>query len=207
MLDRRVEIISSFLRETRPAPGAEVLEVGAGTGQMMGLVSPAFPGVRFRGLEPDGHYVEYARARYRAENPLLEFGRGTLEELRLPPGSVDCAYSINVWHHIPEPELERAAAALSSALKPGGFYLCLEPNWLNPYVFAYQWLTGGERNFFQWRELKAALRYFEPAGKAFRFAYPEAVRRPPKTLAGLEFALERCPPLAGAVVYTLRKKG
>jgi ubiquinone/menaquinone biosynthesis C-methylase UbiE len=206
MLERRVGIVTDFLSGLKDLGQGPVLELGAGTGQTMLLVSRSFPKVRFMAVEPVGEYVRYAKEKYACGNPLLDYRAGTADTLSLPDNSVACAYSVNIWHHIDAQSLKGSAANAARVLKAGGCYLVVEPNFRHPYVSGYQAWMRRERNFLPWRELKALQEFFVVEKTSFCFALPEFVRVPPPWLSQAEEALERCPVLAGSVAYVLRKK-
>jgi ubiquinone/menaquinone biosynthesis C-methylase UbiE len=206
MLERRVKIVKEFLSETPVLGEGLVLEIGAGTGQVMKLVSQDFPRMRFTAVEPVEEYVRYARERYAAENGFLEYHTGTAETLSLPEKSVKAAYSVNIWHHVPLERIQASAQAVARVLRDDGLYFILEPNFRHPYVASYQAWTRGERCFLPWRELKILRECFEVQSVSFYFALPEFIRSVPPWLARAEEGLERCPVLAGSVGYVLRKR-
>jgi len=206
MLERRVGIVTDFLSGLKDLGAGPVLELGAGTGQTMMLVSRSFPTVRFLAVEPVGEYVRYAQGKYTRVNSLLDYRDGTADTLSLPDNSVACAYSVNIWHHIDAVSLQGSAAGVARVLKAGGRYLVVEPNFRHPYVSTYQAWMRRERNFLPWRELKVLQEFFVVEKASFYFALPEFIRVPPLWLSRAEQALERCPMLAGSVAYVLRKK-
>ena len=205
MMLRREMLVKAFLTAQGVEAGASVLELGAGTGQTMARVAESFPDVSFYGVEPLGAYVDHAACQYTAKNPCLKYVQGTAEQLPLAEASVDCAYSINIWHHVPLPRLCASVQALARVIKPGGRLFLIEPNFLHPYILFYQSLTDGERSFFPWRELAAIKAHFEVQRTAFCFFFPEAVRTVSPVGQEIETALEGFPFLGGSVLYTCRR--
>jgi ubiquinone/menaquinone biosynthesis C-methylase UbiE len=206
MLARRAGIVKDFLSGVPGLSEGSALDIGAGTGQVMWLVSRDFPRTRFTAVEPVEEYVRYAQAKYSAHDRRLEYRAGTAETLGLPERSIAAAYSVNIWHHVALDRLRASAAAAARVLKEGGLYLIVEPNFRHPYVATYQAWTRGERCFLPWRELKALKEFFVVESVSFYFAFPEFVRALPPWLARAERTLERCPLLAGSVGYILRKR-
>lgn len=206
MLDRRVEQVTYFLRQQHLSSGSKVLEIGAGTGQTMAMVSKSFPDVSFHGIDVVAEYIQYARQRYSSRHSLLHYDKDFVETLKLPAASVDSIYSVNVWHHVSLAQLDTAVQNVARVLKPHGKCLFIEPNWRHPYIFSYQALTKEERNFFPGRELKAIEREFVIDDVQFLYFFPESFRRVSETMDKLERKLERYALLAGSVVYTLSKK-
>jgi SAM-dependent methyltransferase len=100
---------NALLKEFGPALRGNVLEIGAGIGQMTTLFR-AQPGVsRLVSIEPDAGFAR----QFRENHPEAELIEGTIEQA---PAGVDweAIVSINVLEHIhgDEPELARYAAAL-----------------------------------------------------------------------------------------------
>jgi SAM-dependent methyltransferase len=206
MLERRVGIVTDFLNGQPGLDRGPVLDLGAGTGQVMSLAATRFPGVRFTGVEPVGEYVRYAQKTYAAVNSLLDYREGTAELSGLVDKSVVAAYSVNIWHHVDAGRLKTSAEAVAHVLKDGGTYLVVEPNFRHPYVATYQAWTRGERCFVPWRELKILKEFFTVEEVSFYFAFPEFMRTLSPGLTKVEAVLERCPFLAGSVAYLLRKR-
>ena len=88
---------NALLAEFAPGLRGQVIEVGAGIGQMTGLLARA-PGVtRVLAIEPDPRFAEMFRQRW-PDHPFLQ---GTAGDLT--PGSrCDCIVSVNVLEHIRE---------------------------------------------------------------------------------------------------------
>jgi ubiquinone/menaquinone biosynthesis C-methylase UbiE len=206
MLDRRIELVSDFLSAQKLPPSANILEIGSGTGLSLQRIARNFPKLNFHGVEPVTEYVAYANKNHTTPSGHIKFSEGSAEALQLPDASFDAVYSVNVWHHIPLQELLNAAQTLARLLKPGGRYFAIEPNWLNPYIAAYQALTPDERNFLPWRELRSLEKTFKRIKKDHHFIFPEACRNIPEVFQYVELSLEYCPLLAGSVALTFMKR-
>jgi ubiquinone/menaquinone biosynthesis C-methylase UbiE len=102
------------------APGATVVDVGAGTGILMKDLSLAV-GPKGRVIEEDIHSDFLDRARGRAEKDGLgnvRFLLGTETDPNLPPGAADLVIVLDAYHHFDYPE--RMLAGIKRGLKPGG---------------------------------------------------------------------------------------
>lgn len=101
------------------APGARVLDVGAGTGKLTrGLVAAGFDAVA---VEPGAGMLEQLRRAV----PAAEAHEAPAEELPLPDASVDAAFAGQAYHWF---DRERALPELHRVLRPAGG-LALLWNW------------------------------------------------------------------------------
>jgi SAM-dependent methyltransferase len=83
------------------ASGARVLDAGCGTGYGSFILTAAGGAASVVGLDRDAANLRYARRRYAA--PHLEFRKGDLSDLRLPPASIDLIVASNSLEHLREP--------------------------------------------------------------------------------------------------------
>ena len=100
------------------APGARLLDVGAGRGRFVAAAAAA--GYRASGLEPSARGVDAARALGADVRP------GDVETADVEPGSLD---AITMWHvleHLADPGA--ALARVAGWLAPGGVLLLGVPN-------------------------------------------------------------------------------
>ncbi|MGW5671986.1 methyltransferase domain-containing protein [Micromonospora sp. NPDC003776] len=98
----------------RLAPGARLLEIGAGTGQDASYfqregfavvavdLSPAMVG-RCRAKGVEAHVMDFLH-------------------LSFPPGSFDAVFALNCLLHVPNHDLPAVLAAIRAALRPGGLF-------------------------------------------------------------------------------------
>ena len=128
-------------------PGARVLEVGAGDGRFVSRLRAA--GLEARGIEPSEGGVRMARAR------AAPVERGTEEELRLEPDSLDAAIAWHVLEHLDDPAA--AVARIGAWLRPGGRVVLACPN-----LASLQARIGGDRWFHQ--DVPRHLTHFTAAG-------------------------------------------
>jgi SAM-dependent methyltransferase len=98
----------------RLAPGARLLEVGAGTGQDSAYFQQEGFAVVAADLSPA--MVEHCRAKG-LEAHVRDFLR-----LDFPAGSFDAVYAMNCLLHVPNHDLPAALAAIRAVLRPGGLF-------------------------------------------------------------------------------------
>jgi SAM-dependent methyltransferase len=107
---------AEFVRRIGLLPGARVLDVACGTGNL------AVPAARIRaevtGVDIATNLLEQARARAAAEGLTARFDEGDAEKLPYPDASFDTVISMFGVMFAPRPEL--AAAELLRVCRPGG---------------------------------------------------------------------------------------
>jgi ubiquinone/menaquinone biosynthesis C-methylase UbiE len=112
--ERQRRLWRDFLARPAFADGAQVLEVGCGTGVITAMIAE-LPGVaRAVGVDPSPYFV--ARARDRAPDVRFEVADG--RALPFEDGAFDGVVFATTLCHIPEPE--RALAEARRVLRPGG---------------------------------------------------------------------------------------
>jgi SAM-dependent methyltransferase len=116
-----------------PAPGGEVLDLGAGTGKVTEALLRR-PGVRVTAVDPDAAML----AQFRADFPTVDAHEGTAERIPLPDATVDAVVVGTAWHWfdraLAEPEIARV-------LRPGGVLVVL---W-NGDDDTVEWVRGYHR--------------------------------------------------------------
>jgi SAM-dependent methyltransferase len=198
---RRARFVETWLKQQ---PAEPVLEIGSGTGVLLGALAAAFPDRQFTGLDPLESYVRFAAGR--TAEPNAEFVSGVAEEAErhLHRNDFGVILSNDVLHHCSD--LFRVAAQAACVSRPDAQWLLIEPNWLNPYSFARQSLLPGERVFWPSPFLGAAERSgWRLRGKGRLFLVPPFVAHPPDWAKRMEIRLERVPLLAGGVWIHLVK--
>lgn len=98
--------------------GAEVLDLGCGTGEISSRLADVFPTARVTGVDILQVHIDYAAARYAALAPGLAFQVGDGYALDFADDSVDLAVCRHLLQSVPQPE--RVVAELARVLKPGG---------------------------------------------------------------------------------------
>lgn len=160
--DRLVETKTAVIRRllsTHAVPAnARGLDVGCGQGWYLARLARS--GFAMAGCDLTAGQVEEARATCATAGVKADLHVAPAEALPFPDNTFDFAYTINVLHHIIDPEtLQRALAEITRVLKPGAPLIVFEMNTLNPvfrfymsYLFPFirniddgteVWLTPG----------------------------------------------------------------
>ena len=199
-----------FLKEALAGcpPGARVLELGSGVGELLIALAAARPDLALVGTEPQASYVDWARgaaAKSGATNVAFEQAKAEDVGTRFSDARpFDVVLSNDMLHHVPRQDAVIEAAA--RVTKPGARWLLIEPNWINPYVLIGCAVKRGERNFWPRPFLEAALeRGFRLERREYLFLIPPFVRRAPELLVKIERVFERYPLIAGGVALTLSR--
>jgi len=129
------------------APGAHVLDVGAGDGRFVSRLRAA--GFDARGIEPSERGVRLARA---GGAPVE---RATVEEAGQEPATLDAVIVWHVLEHVQDPV--RVAGLIGGWLRPGGLLVVACPN-----LASLQARIGGDRWFHQ--DVPRHLTHFTAAG-------------------------------------------
>jgi cyclopropane fatty-acyl-phospholipid synthase-like methyltransferase len=113
------EEIAAFAGRAGISAGTVVLDIGSGIGGPACYLAGRFA-CRVVGVDPSGvgHAQAEARARAAGLGHLVEFRRGDIHRVELPPASFDVIVGLDAWCHIPRrAELLRRCATL---LRAGG---------------------------------------------------------------------------------------
>jgi SAM-dependent methyltransferase len=98
--------------------GAVGADVGCGSGRWAVLVAPRVGHLHLVDVSADALAVAKANL---AGAPNVTFHLAAIEEVALPDGSLDFAYSLGVLHHVPD--TARAIRDIARKLKPGAPFL------------------------------------------------------------------------------------
>jgi SAM-dependent methyltransferase len=101
-------------------PGATVVEIGCGTGNLLLLAARAVPSATLIGLDPDPGALAVARRKARRAGVALRLDRGYADRLPYPDGSVDRVLSAFMLHHLPGDQQQAALREVHRVLAPGG---------------------------------------------------------------------------------------
>lgn len=123
----RATLAETLRRMPPPEPGAALLDIGCGTGQLLAALSQRHPDCRLTGLDPVEAMLSQARRRVPASVVLLE---GWADALPLADASQDQVLSCNMFHYLTDPE--RALAEIRRVLKPGGALVVTD--WCHDFV-------------------------------------------------------------------------
>jgi precorrin-6B methylase 2 len=116
------------------APGMVVADIGAGTGYLARRMAPAvMPGGKVLAVDVQPEMVALLKAgAARAGLAQIEARLGSVDDVRLPAGSVDLAVMVDVYHELAFPH--EVLASLVAALKPGGRLVFVEYKAEDPRV-------------------------------------------------------------------------
>ncbi len=101
-------------------PGATVLEIGTGTGNVLLLVKRAVPEARVIGLDPDAAALAIAARKASGAGLDVQLDRGYADRLPYPDGSIDRVLSSLMFHHLPATEKATTLREVRRVLVPGG---------------------------------------------------------------------------------------
>jgi SAM-dependent methyltransferase len=101
-------------------PGATVVEIGCGTGNLLLLAARAVPSATLIGLDPDPSALAVARRKARRAGVTLRLDHGYADRLPYPDGSVDRVLSAFMLHHLPGDQQQAALREVHRVLAPGG---------------------------------------------------------------------------------------
>lgn len=106
-----------YLSWLAPQPGATVIEMGCGPGDVLRALADRTEASRAIGIDPSPVMVERAKTRH-ADVSSMEFTVADARDTELPADSADVILFHTVLCHIPGPE--RAFSEAARVLKPGG---------------------------------------------------------------------------------------
>jgi len=118
--DRRYGMIKRCRAITRYQSGGRLLEVGCATGTFMYEIK-RLGGWEVYGIEPNEQAATYARQRFG-----FDVHVGTLQDVDLPPGSLDVVALWNVLEHLHTPRAD--LVRVHHLLKEGGLLVLSFPN-------------------------------------------------------------------------------
>ncbi|MFY9554292.1 MAG: class I SAM-dependent methyltransferase [Blastocatellia bacterium] len=133
-----------FFRRLGVAPGARLLDVGCGAGQLTLIAARA--GAKVTGCDIATNWLERARARAAAEGLEVTFEEGDAESLPYEDAQFDAVTSLIGAMFAPRPD--RVAAELTRVCRPGGI------------IAMANWTPGG----FVGQMFKAISKHIAPSG-------------------------------------------
>lgn len=121
----REEAPSKAIAAMELSPAAVVADIGAGSGYHTFLISPKVPLGKVYAVDIQPEMLDFVReksSQLGITNVVPHLG--TIEDVKLPPGSVDAALLVDAYHEFSHPA--EMLASLVTALKPGGRIYLLE---------------------------------------------------------------------------------
>ncbi len=136
LLGRKVAFMRRRLDESGIDAEARGLDVGCGQGWY--ACEMAARGYRIDALDQSADQVSHARRYAAARACHVEFQATDAARLPFPDATFEFAYSINVIHHVTDPEARAAVLSeIVRVLKPGGIFFLHEINTHNPLFRFY----------------------------------------------------------------------
>lgn len=108
-------------------PGGRILDVGCGTGVLLGRLSASGDGERLFGIDPVLEMLEIARRRLPGG---VELREGSAERLPYSEGAFDVVVSCSVFHYLGNPL--GALGEMKRVLAPGGTVVVTD--WCSDYL-------------------------------------------------------------------------
>lgn len=123
-------LIATVIRLGGWAHGAGIADLGCGSGIFTERLRRA--GYSAIGVDISRKLIELGRIKH-PEAALVE---GDAENLPFESGRLDGVLLSNLVHHFPDPSL--LATEVHRILKPGGRFVAIDPNRLNPFMWLYR---------------------------------------------------------------------
>lgn len=101
-------------------PGATVVEIGCGTGNVLALAARVAPDTTVIGLDPDREALAIADRKMRRAGLAVRLDHGYADRLPYTDSSVDRVLSSLMFHHLPAAEQSAALREVRRVLVPGG---------------------------------------------------------------------------------------
>jgi ubiquinone/menaquinone biosynthesis C-methylase UbiE len=109
-----------LLAQAAIMPGARVLEIGCGTGNLTILAKRLQPGADVVGTDPDPKALARARRKAQSRGLTIQFAEAFAQRLPFPDGSFDVVLSAMMLHHIPRDVRLEALREARRVLRPAG---------------------------------------------------------------------------------------
>jgi ubiquinone/menaquinone biosynthesis C-methylase UbiE len=101
-------------------PGARVLEIGCGSGNVLLLAARAVPDAVFTGVDPDRAALDLAARKAAEQGATIAVEQGYAQHLTAADGSVDRVLSSLMLHHLPAADQVATLREVRRVLAPGG---------------------------------------------------------------------------------------
>lgn len=115
------------LRRMPMTPGARVLDVGCGTGELLVRLRAKYPAAFLAGIDPVAEMLDVAKEKLSGKEDLrLAYA----DSLPWPSGTFDVVVSCNMFHYITHPV--QALQEMARVLRPGGALVLTD--WCDDYI-------------------------------------------------------------------------
>jgi len=145
LLDSRPDLVPEFesiLRTAFPDGTGRLLDIGCGSGLYFPLLAPMAE--QLVGVDISAGMIRAAQTLVeKKELANVELRVASAVELPFDDASFDSVLGFDVLHHVPD--IDAAVAEAARVLRPGGRFVSIEPNALNPIVFLAHALPKEER--------------------------------------------------------------
>jgi SAM-dependent methyltransferase len=110
-------IREALVAQAELRPGLRALDLGCGTGTLLGLLQRTAPELVLTGFDPDPVALDRARRKLGGG---VQLDRGFSDALPYPDASFDRVFSSFVFHHLSSDEKLATAREIRRVLRPGG---------------------------------------------------------------------------------------
>lgn len=136
----RQRVIEEFLSNKIPDNGL-IIDIGCGTSEILSY----FPdNVRYLGIDRNPNYIVRAKERYRHRNAQF-LCQELSPDLPLGEYKADAVLAIGIIHHLEDNECIDLFQVAKKALRPGGFFLALDPVYHQPQSMLARYIISKDR--------------------------------------------------------------
>jgi ubiquinone/menaquinone biosynthesis C-methylase UbiE len=104
---------------------ARLLDIGCGTGRLLGFVADSFPAIERIGLDLSRAYLDEAGRQLRRW-PGTRLVEANAEKIPLDASEVDVVTAVFLFHELPHAARRRVLGEVARVLKPGGLFVLID---------------------------------------------------------------------------------